>query len=154
VLPTHRLSPKHQVTIPRDCRVLAGGGAVEHLRGLPQWLSQRDGGEAFPYVLLLTEPELQRREQAILAEPGLSGEARMRLITRLNGSAVAMALDGQHRVVLAPHLVQHLRLTDRDVFFVAANTFLQVWDPGVYRRWAGLDAGPAPDPDLARFLAI
>ncbi len=151
MLPTHRLSPKNQVTVPRDCRALSAAGDVPHLRGRPEWI-RADDGKILPYVLLLTESELQRREQAILSAAGLDGEQKMKLITKLNGSSVAMALDGQNRIVLAGHLVDHLKLGDsRDIFFNSANSLIQVWNPEHYRVF---DPGSAPDPDLARFLAI
>lgn len=153
MLSTHRLSPKNQVTIPRG-RALAGSAEVSHLRGLPLMLAKPGTSERFPYVMLLTESEMQRREQAILNDANFTGEQKLQAITLLNGRAANMAMDAQNRIVLAQNLIEHLKLSERDVFFVDTNTALQAWNPEHYKRWAGLDEAQPPAIDLDRFLAI
>ncbi len=156
MLPTQRLSPKHQVTLPRDLRGLASrdGSAPSHVRGVQHALPANgaDGAPA-PVVLLMTEAELRRREDRILADPQLDGSTRLALITRLNGGAARMAVDAQQRIVLPAHLVAWLRL-DRDVFLNDTNTVVQLWNPQEYLRWSGLAAGVAVDPLLTTYLTI
>ena len=67
MLPTQRLSPKNQVTIPREARALLVAGEVDHVRGMRHGIPKNGGGEVFPVLLLLTEKELQRREERIIA---------------------------------------------------------------------------------------
>ncbi len=155
MLPTQRLSPKNQVTLSRDLRALApGDGApVEHLRGIQHGLAKDGGGELFPVILLMTEAELKRREDRILADPALDGATRLALVTRLNGGAARMALDGQNRIVLPPHFVAYLGL-EREIFLNDTNTTVQAWNPQHYLRWSGRDAGVVVDPLLTSYLAI
>jgi DNA-binding transcriptional regulator/RsmH inhibitor MraZ len=151
------LSPKNQVTIPREARALLQAGKVGHLRGMKHAIQKAGGtigaGEIFPLLLLLTEQELQRREQKIIDAPNLTPEQRLHLVTNLNGEMALMAIDTQHRVVLPAHLVKYLGL-DRDVFFVCTNTTIQVWNPEHYLRWSSGDAGPSYNPDLNTYLMI
>jgi DNA-binding transcriptional regulator/RsmH inhibitor MraZ len=153
VLPTQRLSPKNQVTIPREARALLAAGDVDHVRGMKHAMIRTADGEIFPIVLLMTEKELQRREQRILDDQTISPEQRIQLVTSLNGEMTMMAIDAQHRVVLSAHLVKHLSL-DRDVFFVCTNTTIQVWTPEQYLRWSGRDSGSSYNPDLNAYLMI
>ena len=64
-----------------------------------------------------------------------------------------MAVDAQHRIVLAAHFVQWLGL-DRDLFFVCTNTTVQVWNPAHYLRWSGQDRDDHFDPELNAYLMI
>ena len=162
MLPTQRLSPKNQVTIPREARALLQEAGVDHLRGMKHAMptvgaagSTGKGGESriYPILLLLTEKELQRREQRILDDARLSPEQRLHLVTALNGEMASMAIDAQHRVVLPAHLVGYLGL-ERDVFFVCTNTTIQVWNPTDYLAWSGRDAGPSYNADLNSYLMI
>jgi DNA-binding transcriptional regulator/RsmH inhibitor MraZ len=116
-------------------------------------MTATSGGEVFPILLLLTEKELQRREQKIIDDQTLTPEQRLHLVTALNGEMATMAIDGQHRVVLPAHLVSYLGL-ERDVFFVCTNTTIQVWNPEHYLRWSGRDAGPSHNPALNTYLMI
>jgi len=153
VLPTNRLSPKNQVTLPGDARTFGGGDLPKQLHGLPHGMTS-DRGETFPVLVIMSDSELRRREQKILDDARLTGEQKLNLVTRLNGGLATMAVDAQHRVVLPPHVVAHLKV-DRDVFLVATNTTIQVWNPDHYRRWAGLDGEtPAVNPALSEYLAI
>jgi len=153
VLPTQRLSPKNQVTIPREARALLTAGDVDHLRGMKHAMSKAKDGEVFPILLLLTEKELQRREQRILDDPALAPEQRLHLVTALNGEMSMMAIDAQHRVVLPAHFVSYLGL-ERDIFFVCTNTTIQVWNPDHYLRWTGHGSGPSHNPALNAYLMI
>lgn len=153
MLPTQRLSPKNQVTIPREARALLHAGDVDHLRGMRHAIPKTAGGEVFPVLLLLTEKELQRREERIIADATLTPESRLQLVTALNGEMAMMAIDAQHRVVLPAHLVAYLGLA-RDVFFVCTNSTIQVWNPDHYLRWSDRDAGPSYQPALNAYLMI
>jgi DNA-binding transcriptional regulator/RsmH inhibitor MraZ len=141
------------VTVPREARALLGKEGVAHLRGLQHVLPRAGDGELFRYVVLMTEDELKRREQAILDAADVPAEAKLQLITELNGGSAFMALDGQHRIVLPKHFVAWLEL-DQDVLFNSTNTTIQVWNPQHFLRWSGRDAGPVHNPQLSRFLAI
>src|SRR6476469_2913134 len=133
-LPTQRLSPKNQVTLPREARAFLDVGDGGQICAM-QWRVAKDGeGEAVPILLLLTEKELQRREQKILDDPALTPAKRFELVTKLNGGVRRMAVDAQHRVVLPAHFVAHLGIA-RDLFFVCTNTALQAWNPATYLRW-------------------
>ncbi len=153
MLPTQRLSPKNQVTIPREARALLHAGDVDHLRAMKHAMPKAGSSEILPVLLLLTEKELQRREQKILDDPALTPEQRLHLVTALNGEMAMMSIDAQHRVVLPAHLVGYLGL-DRDLFFVCTNTTIQVWNPEHYVRWSGRDAGPSYNPALNAYLMI
>jgi hypothetical protein len=155
VLPIQRLSPKNQVTLSRDMRALASadGATVEHLLGIQHGLAKSGGGEMFPIIILMTEPELRRREDRILADPALDGATRLALVTKLNGGAARMAIDGQNRIVLPPHFVAYLSL-ERDIFLNGTNTTVQIWNPQHYLRWSGRDAGVVVDPLLTSYLPI
>jgi DNA-binding transcriptional regulator/RsmH inhibitor MraZ len=153
VLPTQRLSPKNQVTIPREARALLLAGEVDHVRGMTHGITRSDTQEKFPLVLLMTEKELQRREQKILDDQQLSPQRKMELVTDLNGSMCMMSIDAQHRIVLAAHLVSHLQL-ERDIFFVCTNTTIQVWKPDDYLRWSRREPTQIHNPDLNAYLMI
>jgi DNA-binding transcriptional regulator/RsmH inhibitor MraZ len=153
VLPTQRLSPKNQVTIPREARALLLAGDVDHVRGMRHGIPKPPAGELFPVLLLMTEKELQRREQKILDDQSLTPEQRLTLVTSLNGEMAMMAIDAQHRVVLPAHLVAYLGL-ERDIFFVCTNSTIQVWNPTHYLRWSDRDAGPSYNPALNAYLMI
>ena len=153
MLPTQRLSPKNQVTIPREARALLTAGDVDHVRAMKHAMSMPGGTEIFPIVLLLTERELQRREQRILDDAALSPDQRLHLVTALNGEMALLAIDAQHRVVLPAHMVKHLGL-ERDVFFICTNTTIQVWNPSHYLRWSGREAGASHNPALNAYLMI
>ncbi len=157
MLPTHRLSPKNQVTIPREARALQGTGEVGHLRGRMHGIPGQQSAEIFRVVMLMTESELQRREARILADTALSGDEKFKLVTELNGGMAMMSLDDQRRIVLPQHFVAYLGL-DRDVFFVCTNTTIQAWHPDQYLRWSGADtrapAAPVYNPALNTYLAI
>jgi DNA-binding transcriptional regulator/RsmH inhibitor MraZ len=155
LLPTQRLSPKNQVTIPREARALLQAGSVDHLRAMKHAMPKIGDtkGEIFPLLLLLTEKELQRREQRIIDDATLSPVQRLHLVTALNGEMAMMAIDAQHRVVLPAHLVAYLQL-DRDVFFICTNSTIQLWNPEHYQRWSGRAAGPNYNPDLNAYLMI
>lgn len=153
MLPTQRLSPKNQVTIPREARALLAAGEVDHLRGMKHGIARSDGGVTFPVLVLMTEKELQRREQRITDDQTLSPQLRTELVTRLNGEMAMMSIDAQHRIVLPPHFVSYLKL-DHEVFFVCTNTTILVWRPEDYRAWSGHDDQPAANPALSAYLMI
>ena len=151
-LPTQRLSPKNQVTLPREARAFLDVSEEGQVCGM-QHRVQKESGDSFPVLLLLTDKELQRREQRIIEDPQLTPAKRFELVTKLNGGVRRMAVDAQHRVVLAAHFVSYLAL-ERDVFFVCTNTTVQIWNPGHYLRWSGHDKDDHFDPDLNAYLMI
>ena len=154
LLPTQRLSPKNQVTLPRDARAFLGVGDGGQVCGIQHKVRKgAAGGDTFALLLLLTDKELQRREQKILDDPALAPAKRFELVTKLNGGVRRMAVDGQHRVVLPPHFVAYLAL-ERDVFFVCTNSTVQVWNPDHYLRWSGQDRDDHFDPQLDAYLMI
>ncbi len=152
-LPTQRLSPKNQVTLPREARAFLGVGEGGQVCALQHRVAKDGDGESVPLLLLLTDAELQRREQRIIDDPALTPAKRFELVTKLNGGVRRMAVDGQHRVVLPAHFVSHLAV-DRDVFFVCTNTTLQLWHPTTYLRWTGQDKPDHVDPQLNTYLMI
>lgn len=153
MLPTQRLSPKNQVTIPREARALAEKTDASHLRGLLHGIPKAGTGEIFRVVLLMTEAELKRREERILADEKLTGEQKVQLVTEMNGGAALMAVDGQRRIVLPAHFVAYLGL-ERDVFLNSTNTTIQVWNPEHFQQWTGRDGGTVYNPALNTYLMI
>jgi DNA-binding transcriptional regulator/RsmH inhibitor MraZ len=154
VLPTHRLSPKNQVTIPSKARALLGDGEST-IFGRTHSMPGLAGGAAQPILYLLTASEMARRERAIRDDHSKSAVEREILATRLHSLVEDLAIDGQNRVVLPGRFVAHLSL-DRDVFFVVTNSAIQLWNPDHYRTWAGLDAtgGGADDRSLDQYLFV
>lgn len=149
--PTNRLSPKNQVTLPRDAAALAGDPT--HVRALPYRMPGRGDGDAtHPVVLLMTETDLRTRERRIADDPAIPAQQKMRLIVELNAHAVALAIDDQRRVVLPAHLVEYLGL-ERDVLFVATGDLIYAWNPDAFRRWIE-PAPPAGSPDLSTYLIV
>lgn len=151
----HRLSPKNQVTIPREARVFAAPIKVEHLRAKRHVVRKASSGEEFPIVLLMTEGELQAREQRILADAALSDDQKFEYVTLLNDQMKMLALDAQNRVVLPGECVAHLSIGEtRDVKFVCTNTLIQLWHPDQQLRYAGASDRPAYDPVLMKYLSL
>ncbi len=149
-LPTSRLSPKNQATLPRDARALAGlreGGVV---CGRTGWARSDDGAGKWPIVQLFTLEELDKRERG-LRERFAGDEAKLfKLVTLLNAGVRQMTLDAQNRVVLSAPFVEHLGV-DRDLFFVVTNETVQVWNPDHYLAWSGSDQGGG-DGDLSLLM--
>ena len=137
-LPTQRLSPKHQVTLIKGARALIEAEADGYVCGTVHRMIQPQTGERFPVVVLLSERELQRREDAIRDNPGLSPIAIEAQVARLNGKVQRMNMDAQRRIVLPSHFVRYLRLA-QDVFMFSTNTSVMVWNPDDWRRWDGDD---------------
>jgi DNA-binding transcriptional regulator/RsmH inhibitor MraZ len=157
----HRLSPKNQVTVPREARALAswaigapGAEAkIQHLRGRRHVVRRPENGELFNIVLLMTDHELQKIELKITAKTDIGDDEKFAHVTRLNDAMKIMAIDAQNRVVLPGEHVAHLGLGDsRDVKFVCTNTMIQVWNPDDYQRYAGTDDAPSHDPILNKYL--
>ena len=157
MLPTLRLSPKHQVTIPAEGRsLLAEGDAVlcGRTHAMPRLSESIGPDEVFPMVMLMSRAELRRREQAIRDDVSRSPLQRESLAMKLRATVEELSLDGQNRVVLPQEFIQHLQL-DRDVFFVVMNDSIRVWNPEHYLRWSGptrTTAGVAYDPTLDGYL--
>ncbi len=149
--PTNRLSPKNQVTLPRDAAALAGEPA--HLRALAHWMPGKgDRAQRSPVVLLMTEAELRKRERRIIESPELSPEDKQVLVQSLNAGAAVLAIDDQRRVVVPQHLVEYLQL-ERDALFVTTGDLIYLWSPEEFQRWSA-SASPAGAPDLSRFILV
>ncbi len=157
MLPTLRLSPKHQVTIPAEGRsLLAEGDAVfcGRTHAMPRLPESLGSDEVFPVVLLLSRAELRRRELAIRNDANLNPLQREALAMKLRATVEELSVDGQNRVVLPQEFIDHLQL-ERDVFFVVMNDSIRVWNPQHYQRWSGptrTTAGVAYDPALDGYL--
>ena len=155
----HRLSPKNQVVIPREARIFAvKTPKIEHLRAKRHVVRKAGSGasaEEFPAVLLMTEAELQAREQRILADAALDDDQKFAYVTRINDEMKMLAIDAQNRVVLPAECVAHLGVGDsREVKFVCTNTVIQIWNPEQYQRFAGTGVAPAYDAVLSRYLSL
>jgi DNA-binding transcriptional regulator/RsmH inhibitor MraZ len=149
--PTNRLSPKNQVTLPRDAAALAGDPA--QIRALAHWMpGKADPANRSPVVLLMTEADLRKRERRIIDAGDLPAETKQVLVQDLNARAAALAIDDQRRVVLPAHLVEYLKL-DRDVLFVTTGDLIYLWNPDEFRAWSAA-ATPAGAPDLSRFILV
>src|SRR4051812_12476830 len=152
----HRLSPKNQVTIPREARVFAAAGPkIEHLRARRHVVRKPASADEFPAILLMTEAELQSREAKILADERLSDDEKFAYVTRINDEMKMLAIDAQNRVVLPGDCVAHLGVGDsREVKFVCTNTVIQVWHPEQYQRYAGTGSALAYHPLLTKYLSL
>ena len=147
--PTNRLSPKNQVTLPRDAPGLAG---VAQVRALAHWMpGKADRAQRSPVVLLMSEADLRRRERRILDAPNLSAEDKMVHVQDLNARAAQLAIDDQRRVVVPQHLVDYLAL-QRDALFVTSGDIVYLWNPDEFQRWSNPDK-PAST-DLTQFLIV
>lgn len=132
-LQTSRISPKHQITLPRSTRGLPGieEGAV--VCALPRAMPLRDGSKLSALVVL-TEEELRKREDAIRAREDIPAATKERLIAKLNGRVRQLAVDRQRRVVLPQHFVKMLNL-DRDVYMFVNNQSVMIWHPNDWLRY-------------------
>jgi DNA-binding transcriptional regulator/RsmH inhibitor MraZ len=135
-LPTYRLSPKNQVTLPRDARSLAGvadGGVV---CGLPNRAIHDDPTRRFPIVTLMTVEEVTERERLLRERCDQQGVSPFAYLNRLNEGLKQMPVDGQRRIVLPSHFVEYLGV-DRDLLFICTNSTVYVWNPDNYLAWRG-----------------
>lgn len=144
-LPTQRLSPKHQMVLPRGLRGLPGVEEAGVVWARPRRLALPDGSGRVPVIELMVEAEIQRREQAIRDDPALDAGEKMHRVTRLNGHARQLSLDGQRRVVLPSHFVELLRL-ERAVYLFTQNNSVLVWNP---EDWLAYAASGDDDEDDA-----
>lgn len=145
-LPTLRLSPKNQVTLPRLARGLRGAEADGYLCATRHRIKRPEDGRVFPVLLLLTEGEVEARENAIRADDRLDPMQKEARIARLNGHVVRLSIDGQRRVVLPKHLVEYAGL-DREAYMVSTNTSVVVWKPDDWRAWTAADAADEDEAD-------
>ena len=145
-LPTLRLSPKNQVTLPRLARGLRGAESDGYLCATRHRLRRPEDGSVFQVVVLMTEGEVEARENAIRNSPDLDPAAKEARVARLNGHVVRLPIDGQRRVVLPKHLVEYLGL-EREVYMVSTNTTVLVWQPDDWRRWSRADEEDEADDD-------
>jgi DNA-binding transcriptional regulator/RsmH inhibitor MraZ len=136
--PTFRLSPKNQVTLPRDARSLAGLGEDSVVCGRPGQALHADPAKQVPILSLMTVEEVARREEALRAEFGRDQNTLFRLLTTFNAGIKQMAVDGQRRIVLPGAFVEYLGV-ERDVLFICTNSTVQVWNPQHFLAWS---AGP------------
>ncbi len=140
--PTQRVSPKHQVTLLKGARALVEAEADGYVCGTVHRMMHQHSQERFPVVVLFSERELQRREEAIRSNQTLSPMAVEAQVARLNGNVQRMNLDAQRRIVLPAHFVRYLGLA-QDVYMFSTNTSVMVWNPDDWRRWQEADEAAA-----------
>ena len=143
-LPTHRLSPKNQVTLPRDARSLVGVGEGGVVCALPSQALHETPAKRFPLITLFTLEELTRREAKLRVDFAGNLTQQFRLLQLLNAGVRQMAVDAQRRVVLPAHLVEHIGI-ERDLAFICSNESVQVWNPAHYATWCGESGDEAAD---------
>jgi len=149
--PTNRLSPKNQVTLPRDAAALVGEPA--QVRALAHWMpGKAERSQRSPVVLLMSDSELRKRERRIIEATHLSAEDKQVLVQSLNAGAAVLGIDDQRRVVVPQHLVDYLKL-ERDALFVTTGDLIYLWNPEEFQRWSGAVA-PAGAPDLTQFILV
>lgn len=132
-LPTSRISPKHQVTLPRSTRGLSGIEEGAEVCVLPHAMPLRDGSKLTTLVVL-TEEELRKREDAIRARDDIPVATKERRIAMINGRVRQLSVDRQRRVVLPQHFVKMLQL-ERDVYMFVNNQSVMVWHPQDWLRY-------------------
>ena len=142
-LPTQKLSPKNQVTLPKGARALIAAESDGHVCGLLHRMQQGRSGVWYPTLVLLVESELQRREDAIRAAAGADPLAAEAAIARLNGTVQRMAIDAQRRVVLPKHFVAHLKL-GHEVYMFSTNSTVLAWNPTDWLAWSAAEEEQAP----------
>lgn len=135
-LPTYRLSPKNQVTLPRDARSLADVSEGGVVCGVPGRSLHQDQTKLFPLITLMTVAEVTAREAAMRAAFAGDQARQFQLINQFNAGLKHMAVDGQRRIVLPPHFVEYLGV-ERDLLFICTNTTVHVWNPEHYLAWRG-----------------
>ena len=137
----HRLSPKNQVTLPRDARSLADLREGDVVCAMPRKALHEDPARRFPVVTLVTLPELRAR---------YAGDeiTRFRKLQVFNEGIRQLAVDAQRRIVLPAHFVAHVGIADdRDLYFSCSNDTIQLWNPTHYLAWKG-EAVEGADSDL------
>lgn len=149
--PTNRLSPKNQVTLPREAQALAGTPA--QLRALPHYVpGKQDPLLRHRVVVLMTEAGLRLRERKIIDSPELSATQKQHMVMELNAGAVQLAIDDQRRVVIPAHQVEYLAL-GRDALFVSTGDLIYLWNPDEFLRWRDAQSAPGT-PDLSGFILV
>jgi|GEM_PF-3436651 len=135
-LPTYRLSPKNQVTLPRDARSLGAVSEGGVVCGMPAHAIHKDPAKQFTIITLMTVEELTARESALRAEYDRQGVSPFEILNQLNAGLKQMTVDGQRRIVLPPHFVEYLG-AERDLLFICTNSTVYVWNPQHYVTWRG-----------------
>jgi DNA-binding transcriptional regulator/RsmH inhibitor MraZ len=134
----HRLSPKNQVTLPRDARSLAALADGDVVCAMPRKALHEDPARRFPVVTLVTLPELRAREEKLRARYAGDEVTRFRKLQVFNEGIRQLAVDGQRRIVLPAHFVAHVGIGgDRDLYFSCSNDTIQLWNPTHYLAWKG-----------------
>ena len=144
----HRLSPKNQVTLPRDARSLADLREGDVVCAMPRKALHEDPARRFPVVTLVTLPELRAREDKLRARYVGDEITRFRKLQVFNEGIRQLAVDAQRRIVLPAHFVAHVGIADdRDLYFSCSNDTIQLWNPTHYLAWKG-EAVEGADSDL------
>lgn len=134
-LPVQKLSPKNQVTLPKQhARALDGLDEGSVVCALPHFLQGADG-KSFPVLVLMKESELERRENDLRSSADLTPIQKEQWITLLNGHVRRLNLDGQRRVVLPGPFVNHIRI-QKDLFLYSNNLTVQIWNPEDYKTYS------------------
>lgn len=138
-LTTFRLSPKNQVTLLKGVRALATAEADGYVWVKPDKQRGPDG-TVHPLLVVMTEAEKERRDQALRDDPSLTPAQKQHLIMLFNGGMARLNLDGQRRVVLPASLVKYLGLTG-EVYMFSTNTAVMMWNPEAWRRYVDASVG-------------
>lgn len=127
-LQTQRLSPNHQLTLPREADALAGDLVLEKVSVKPYWMARPDAPERkYPVLLIMTREEVRRRIDQIrqvVTDP----HRQTFEVNALVGDIATLAVDSKRRVVLPPVQVRYLNL-DRDVYVYSSDRSVVVWNP-------------------------
>jgi DNA-binding transcriptional regulator/RsmH inhibitor MraZ len=135
-LPTYRLSPKNQLTVPKDLRALAAVEAEQAVCALPARAIHDDPAKRFPLITLMTVDEVTRRERQLREQSAQEGKSPFALLNRLNEGLRQLRMDDQRRIVLPTHFVEYLGV-ERDILFIGTNDTVYVWNPTHYTTWRG-----------------
>lgn len=153
-LPTQRLSPKNQVTLPKGARAIAAVEQEGYVCGRPDVMVHPVSGDRFPILVLMGEEELSRREDQLRALPDIDPAQLQYYINTLNGPVRRMAVDAQRRIVFPGHFVDYLKL-EREVYMYSTNVTVLAWHPDDWRRYSTVqDADPAGLPPPLPFLSV
>lgn len=137
-LTIHRLSPKNQVTLPRDARSLADVKDGDVVCAMLRKALHDDSARRLPIVTLVTLPELRRRENTLRERFAADDTTRFRKLQILNEGIRQLAVDAQRRIVLPAHFVAHVGIAEsRDLYFSFSNDTVQLWNPAHYLAWKG-----------------
>lgn len=131
----HSLDAKNRLTVPARFRAELADGVVL-AKGIE------------PCVAIWTPEGFREFTQDALGDAHRLDRRAQRLRRFFNASAFEARLDGAHRVMLPPPLIEYARLA-KEVVVIGNEQSLEVWDRGT---WARYEDGSAPDSDIDSLL--